>query len=532
MASNSGDRPLRSPEEMLAAAKTRGRELKRRRRLAIGAAACLAGAGALAGVGVNVFAHSHSRAVVIDGGGSATAAICRAGGPPKPGVARVGASVSFGQLPAGYRAVPGAGYVGGNEAVVATPGGKQLSRARLEVALSFDMTQPAGPNSTTVLVEGHPASLSFHPDTGPVAPGQTTVLWSPGPGAQILVSGQAMPEAQVVSAARSVIYHQGVNAGAIGDLGPAIPRSQAITIAGAAGSGGTPQRVVTWFTDGTEFVQAEQRNGGGKGGTIETQMVQQNPPLWVVAMFGNFPDTGSTAYTNGPNGGTGHVNVAVINAVTGFSFETSQSPDAAIPGDFVSLTDHSTAQPCPSPSPTEPNLQPPQPSTPNPAIPTLVANVTQRGYDGDSLALQLADGTTDGLTGGDTAYIPGEQSVLVGPIVQYGQAWSEVYPYTEVGATTIVRLDPRGDQAEAVGNGDGQPLSLYMINRDVHLRVGTLITTAGPITTGTPAGLAVGTIASFTPATGDHPPTATITPTPTGTPATVTVLKQNPAQAP
>ena len=507
MASNSGDRPLRSAEEMLAAAKTRGRELKRWRRLAIGAAACLAGAGALAGVGLNVFAHAHSRAVVIDGGGSATAAICRAGGPPKPGVARVGASVSFGQLPASYRTVPGAGYVGGNEAVVATPGGKPAiaGEARGGTELRFDST------SRTELDDGArrgPPCLGsrFTPTPARWRRAKPQCCGLRGPGAQILVSGQAMPEAQVVSAARSVIYHQGVNAGAIGDLGPAIPRSQAITIAGAAGSGGTPQRVVTWFTDGTEFVQAEQRNGGSKGGTIETQMVQQNPPLWVVAMFGNFPDTGSTAYTNGPNGGTGHVNVAVINAVTGFSFETSQSPDAAIPGEFVSLTDHSTAQPCPSPSPTEPNLQPPQPSTPNPAIPTLVANVTQRGYDGDRLALQLAVGTTDGLTGGDTAYIPGEQSVLVGPIVQYGQAWSEVYPYTEVGATTIVRLDPQGDQAEAVGNGDGQPLSLYMINRDVHLRVGTLITTAGPITTGTPAGLAVGTIASFTPATGDHPP--------------------------
>jgi cell shape-determining protein MreC len=100
-------------------------------------------------------------------------------------------------------------------------------------------------------------------------------------------------------------------------------------------------------------------------------------------------------------------------------------------------------------------------------------------------------------------------------------------PYTETAMATTVKVDPAGDDAVAVGNGPERPLNLDIVNQNVHLTVGQKVLTAGPISTGTPAGLLVSTITSVISQPGDQSATVTVTPALPANPTTIAVIQQN-----
>ena len=516
----------RSVDDLRRAAKTRGRQLKRRRRGVAGATGFTAVAVAIVTAAALTGGPDGHHEVVVQG---SVPVACQGGGPAQPGEARTGAGVRFGQLPAQFTPVGNGDGPYGTRGEVASPGGSTKSTTKLQVSLLYQSVAQVSHSSSTLTVAGHPATVTVGAPLGKLADPQVTVTWAPEPNATISVIGSGVPEAQVTAAAQSVIYTPGVQAGSVGDLGTVIPRSEAIAIAGTGGgAASTPLRTVTWLTDGEELGHAEQALGGVGGSSI-TEMIEQNQPMWVVATLGSFPNMSETAYGNGSNGGVGRVNAAVVNGITGMVFETSQSPDATIPGVYASLADHSTRQPCPSPSPTEPGLQAPLPTGSLPAAnpDTITAVVTKHGVELDSAAYQLNVGTDQKLAAGDTVYTAGSDPVLVGRITQYDETWAEVQPYIESATATTVKVDAAGDEAVAVGNGPGRPVSLYMVNHNVRLDVGQRVVTAGPIATGTPAGLLVGTVATFAPSNGDQSPTATITAALPANPTSVQVVRQN-----
>ena len=336
-----------------------GRRRLRRRRTA-----GLAGLMALgAGIGLTVSSLDSSasgRAVIVGGDSAPMSAICQPGGVPRPGVARADAGVNFGSLPAGFEPVS-ADAVGPNGAAgeVASPDGRSDSMTRLAVELSFGSAVfSPGSDSTAASVEGHPAQVSVSPVTSGHGPGMVTVVWHPDPGAAIEVSAYGLPTARVLAAAQTVRYSPGVTAAALGDMGPVISRTAAIVIASGGAASSTTGQVITWLVDGKELAAAMLAQG--EGGEIITQLAEQNRPFWVVAMIGDYRNTGETPYDNGPDGGVGHLEVFVIDASNGSISQQAQSPSATIVAEYARLVDHSTDQPCPSPSSTDPSLQPPE----------------------------------------------------------------------------------------------------------------------------------------------------------------------------
>ena len=146
----------------------------------------------------------------------------------------------------------------------------------------------------------------------------------------------------------------------------------------------------------------------------------------------------------------------------------------------------------------------------------MTAQITEHGFGFVPGAAKINAGTDQGLAQGDTVIAPamqhGSPKALVGEITQIGTDWAEVDPITDTQAATEVRLDAAGDQAVAVGNDPGKPLNLYMVNRTVDLRVGMAVSTAGPLATGNPPGLAVGTITTVAINAANQSPTVTVTP--------------------
>lgn len=521
--SNRTDRSGRSAEELRAAAKLRGR-LLRRRRAGLWSAG-VATTAVVVGVVVAMVAApgGHRRTLVVGGGLTVPAlpSACQAGAPPKPGVPRVGAGVRFTTLPAGFASTGTSDYNGTTDEG-ATPDGVSDTTRHIQAVLEFGVTtpKPEGVDTRAGTVQGHPATIISPANDGPAS---TIVEWSPAPDARITVTGTELPASTVIAAAQGVAYEPGTAAGAVGDLGPTIPRSEAVAIAAAQPSPTT--RTVTWLTDGAEFTQAQTTYGGVSGGDPSSGNYRPDTPLWVVAQIGTFPTHGETPYNAGPGSATGHVNITVINAVTGKAFETTQSAVATIPAEFASLPDHAGNGPCPSPSSTQPSVQPsPAVAAPPPLTIGVPATVTSVGASGDSPALNLDIGTNQGLVGEDTAYVAGPSLTLVGKTVQWDKTWSQVQLYTDAGTAYTVRIDPAGDEAVAVGNGPGRRLNLYMVNRNAHPHIGDTVTTAGPADTGTPGGLTLGTIATITPGANGQSPTVTVTPALSSTPHRVNVI--------
>ncbi len=490
-----------------------GRRRVRRRRVAsfAGVTAVLL---TMAGVGWAPWSHTPSHVIItapsITFRGKAPVS-CAGGGPPQPGVARTGMSIAFGWLPTGFAAVSGQTSP---TSLVATLGGAS-SLTQITASLDYDQTITNSPGATATTVAGHPATISTYDR-------EISIDWQPTADTTIeLTAGSpngAAPisQTQALTVAANIRYNPGVTAPSVGDLGPVVPLATVLAQINPPGSGHT-DRVVTWLVTNKELSDVFAARGGtSRPGSY---LFGSNPdlPLWVVARFGAV--TGHTQQLLQNGLAELPVTYSVVNAVTGQPSAVGGLGNmSTLPGGIAALPDHALDQPCPSPSATNSQAQPPLPgpsSYPS-GIASVEAQTTLHPVASSADTIEISAGSNSGLTSGDlvtaTAAHTGAVGQYLGAINQYGSTGSQVDLITDPSMATPVRLDTIGDDAFAVGEGPNQPLRLFLVNRNIHLGIGQAITTAGPPDSTFPPGIPVGTITSITPGGNGQLQTILVTP--------------------
>jgi hypothetical protein len=385
-------------DQILAAVITNGRR-RRRRRLAWLVTAVAAPVALIAAVILYSIGHTHQTQVNVIAPSELGA--CQGGATATGTAARQDVRIAFGWLPPGFKTVPStAGQAPGYFSVSATRTGRQVN-GRPTIWVYFQITstplstlfapsgQRPGGRYPAVSVAGHPGQF-FLPAAGELS--DPTVTWEPFPDMVLTVdNGAGISESELLRVADRLHVEPGVALPSVGDLGPVISRSAAITVAeGGPTSGATPAtaRVLgrtvaeTWLVTPQQLTAAHifatSDGAANQAGGLSSPWGADLPttPLWVVAILVD----------------TTHWNLVVIDAVNGQEIDgtTSGLHGLPLPASVTSLPDHAAGRPCAYPSP-HPASVPSAHYPPECAVSQLSARyVGQRISNGTTTQLLIA----------------------------------------------------------------------------------------------------------------------------------------------
>jgi hypothetical protein len=259
------------------------------------------------------------------------AAACSGGLPPRVGEATVDELIRFASLPSGWSQESVAGSLPNVVTASApTAGSAAGGPATMTLTLYTESALTSGLFSsmgTQIEIQGKTGSISGQESETP------TIVWRPTAGKIIELAGNRIPSTQLIEVAQHVQYKPGVTAPSVGDLGPVVPATE-IANAASRRSTGTVTSLQAQLVTASEYAAAPGSGGRGNG----------NDPLWVVHLTGRFQSP--QVIEPGPGSATVPYAAEVYDAITGDLIASAQGATPLLQG----LPDHSTRQPCPSPT--------------------------------------------------------------------------------------------------------------------------------------------------------------------------------------